>query len=194
MDERGRRPNRDRGRLPEQLLLPLLLASSAAEPASLSTAIQTTLPRPRNDRDSPQRRYIRAVLARYLWLPETPSVTSRHDRSVAKTLFERGVSLLVVEAALLLAAARRALRDSGLPPLPHVRALHYYLPVVAELLDEEQPPEHGYLIGLLGQLRPLAEGKAARLHRQDRVQDSAHCAHQAQPTRAIRRSRAENPR
>jgi hypothetical protein len=154
------------GRLRDQPLLPLPAVSSADGLASLSTAIQTALPAPRDERDSRQRRYVRAVLGRYLWLPDTPQQSSRHDRRCAQTLHERGVPLLVVEAALLLAATRRALREPWLQPLPRVRSLHYYLPVVAELLDNPRPPELDYLCCLLRRLRPLAELKQARLRHQ----------------------------
>lgn len=156
------------GRLRDQPLLPLPAASSAGEPASLSTAIQTVLPSPQHDRDSPERRYVRAVLARYLWLPDTPSQSSRHDRRLARSLYDRGVPLLVVEAALLLAATRRALREPWLAPLPRVRSAHYYLPVVAEVLDNPREPDLDYLTCLLRRLRPLAELKQARLSHEAR--------------------------
>jgi hypothetical protein len=180
--------------LQEQARLVLPAASSAEERASLSIAIQTTLPPPHHHRDTPERRYVRAVLARYLWLPETPSTTSRHDRRLAKTLYERGIPLLVVEGALLLAAARRALRDPALAALPRVRALHYYLPVIEELLAEPQPPELDYLLALLRKLRPLAESKSPRRHRQERAEEKACCAPPVSPTRPPRRSRAARRR
>lgn len=106
---------------------------------------------------------MRAVLARYTWLPETPALSSRSDRRLAKLLFARGVSLLVVEAALLLASARRALREPWLAPLPAVRAAAYYLPVIEEVLATPRAPDLDYLTCLLRRLRPLAELKAARL-------------------------------
>lgn len=151
------------GRLRDQPLLPLPPAACAGAPASLSTAIQTALPPPQHERDSPERRYARAVLARYLWLPDTPSQTSRHDHRLARSLYERGVPLLVVEAALLLAATRRALREPWLKPLPRVRSAHYYLPVIAEVLANQREPDLEYLTCLLRRLRPLAELKLARL-------------------------------
>jgi len=156
------------GRLRDQPLLPLPSASCAGGPASLSTAIQTVLPPPQHERDSPERRYVRAVLARYLWLPDTPSQSSRHDRRLARSLYERGVPLLVVEAAFLLAATRRALREPWLQPLPRVRSAHYYLPIVAEVLDSPREPGLDYLTCLLRRLRPLAELKPARLRHQAR--------------------------
>jgi len=156
------------GRLRDQPLLPLPSASSVRSLDSLSTAIQTTLPAARSDRDTPERRFVRAVLARYVWLPDTPLVASRYDRRLASSLFERGVELLVVEAALLLVSARRALREPWLAPLPQVRSFAYYQPTVAELLDHPRPPDLDYLTCLLRRLRPLAELKLARLRHRER--------------------------
>jgi len=158
------------GRLRDQPLLPLPSASSAAEPASLSIRLQTALVA--EDPKGLERQYVEAVLGRYLWLPETPSVTSRHDRRLARTLFERGVPLIVVEAALLLGAARRALREPYLAPLPRIRALAYFVPVVVELLDNPRDPDREYLLCLLRRLRPLAEVKAARLRHQALYRDA----------------------
>jgi hypothetical protein len=155
------------GRLRDQPLLPLPSASSARSLDSLSTAIQTTLPAARSDRDTPERRFVRAVLARYLWLPDTPAVASRYDRRLASSLFERGVELLVVEAALLLVGARRALREPWLAPLPQVRSFAYYQPTIAEVLDNPRPPDLDYLTCLLRRLRPLAELKLARLRHRE---------------------------
>ncbi len=116
--------NRLVGKLRDQPLLPLPAASCVAGQASLSTRIQAALA-PEAEPRGLQRQYVEAVLARYLWLPDTPNRTSRHDRRLARALYERGVPLIVVEAALLLAATRRALREPWLAPLPRVRALHY---------------------------------------------------------------------
>jgi len=155
------------GRLRDQPLLPLPSASSASELGSLSTGIQTTLPAPRNEGDSPERRFVRAVLGRYLWLPDTPAVSSRYDRRLAATMFDRGIELIVVEAALLLADARRALREPWLTPLPRVRSLAYFQPALAEVLENPHPPDLEYLTCLLRRLRPLAELKLARLRHQE---------------------------
>jgi len=155
-------------RLRDQPLLPLPSASSANNPATLSIAIQTTLPVARSDRDTPERRFVRAALARYVWLPDTPAVASRYDRRLATSLFERGIELLVVEAALLLVGARRALREPWLAPLPQVRSFAYFQPTVAEVLDNPRPPDLDYLTCLLRRLRPLAELKLARLRHRER--------------------------
>jgi hypothetical protein len=118
--------DRPMGRLRDQPLLPLPSASAVAPAGSLSIAIQTDLPLTHDGHESSERRYVRGVLGRYLWLPGTPGWASRHDRRLAQVLFERGVALLCVEAALLLGAARRALREPWLAPLPRVRSLYYH--------------------------------------------------------------------
>lgn len=184
------------GRLRDQPLLPLPPAWNVEWPATLSIAIQTTLPAALDDREGPDRRYVRAVRARYLWLPDTPSVTSRHDHRFAKWLYGLGVDLFVVEAALLVAAARRALREPERPPLPSVRALAYFGPVIAEILASSRPPDLDYLVCLLRRLRPLAELKLAGLRHQADYGD----AHQNRLTHDLRNSRKsfrrtwENPR
>jgi hypothetical protein len=155
------------GRLRDQPLLPLPSASSAGELGCLSIAIQTTLPAAQSERDTPQRRFVRGVLARYVWLPDTPVRTSRYDHRLASGWFERDVGLLPVEAALLLASARRALRESWLAPLPQVRSLAYFQGALAEVLDNPRPPDLEYLTYLLRRLRPLAELKLARLRQRE---------------------------
>lgn len=155
------------GRLRDQPLLPLPFALSASELGCLSIAIQTTLPAAQSEPDTPRRRFVRGVLARYVWLPDTPVRTSRYDRGLASNWFERDVGLLVVEAALLLASARRALREGWLPPLPQVRSLAYFQGAVAEILANPRPPDFEYLTYLLRRLRPLAELKLARLRQRE---------------------------
>jgi hypothetical protein len=156
-------PSHPISRLRDQPLLPLPSASAVTGAASLSTAIQTEPSAARDEGDTLERRYVRSVLGRYLWLPGTPVLSSRHDRRLAHTLFERGVTLICVEAALLLGAARRALREPHLAPLPRVRSLSYFLPVLAEVLENPRPPDLEYLTCLLRRLRPLAELKAAQI-------------------------------
>ena len=53
----------------------------------------------------------------------------------------RGFSLDLVRSALFLATARRLARNPVEPPLPPVRSLHYFLPVLEEI--KLQPP--GYV-------------------------------------------------
>jgi hypothetical protein len=108
---------------------------------------------------TPSRLYVETVIRDYLWLPGTPRRASRQDRRLAASLYEQAVPLPIVHAALLLAAARRTLRSSHLMPLPAIRTLHYFLPVVEEVLHS--PPDPGYVEYLAGKLKPFAREKAA---------------------------------
>lgn len=110
------------------------------------------------------RAYVQAVLKEYVWLPGTPHKASRQDRRLASSLLEQAVPLAVVRAALLLAAARRTLRSAHLCPLPPIRTLHYFLPVIEEVLAT--PPDPGYVDYLAGKLHPFAQRKAEALSSQ----------------------------
>jgi hypothetical protein len=83
--------------------------------------------------------YVQVLTGFYLRLPETPRRLSRFDRRLALDLFHRQVPLAVVEAALLLASARRACHPPGAPPLGTIRSLHYFLPVIEEILKNPLP-------------------------------------------------------
>lgn len=95
--------------------------------------------------------YVDKILGWYVALPDTPLRASRSDRKLAIELCQRQISLSVVEDAFLLATARRRLRDPQLPPLPPVRSLHYFLPVVEEVLASPLP--NGYVDYLRSKLR-----------------------------------------
>jgi len=102
-----------------------------------------------------ERIYLDAVLGTYTSLPGTPARSSQRDRRLARDLCRRGVPLRAVRTALLLAAARRTLRAG--PPLPPVRTLHYFLPVLKEVLT--LPPEPDYVEYLAAKLQPLVAEK-----------------------------------
>lgn len=87
--------------------------------------------------------YVAAVLMHYTDLPDTPLRPSPMDHSLARNFQQQAVPLLLVESALLLATLRRLTRSSDLPPLPKIRSLAYFLPVIAEL--QQQPLPDGYL-------------------------------------------------
>ena len=59
----------------------------------------------------------------------------RPDRVLAAQLYQRGVSVSVIENAFVLAAARRLMRPADAPPLGTIRSLAYFLPVIEEVLD-----------------------------------------------------------
>ena len=67
--------------------------------------------------------YVRRVLDAYRSTPGTAGTVRRADRLLAVHLWERAVPLLVIENALILAAARRLLRPADAAPLNIVRSL-----------------------------------------------------------------------
>ena len=79
--------------------------------------------------------YIRQVLEAYRKTPGTMGTVRRADRMLAAQLYQRGVSANVIENAFVLAAARRIIRSAEAPPLPTVRSLAYFVPVIEEVLQ-----------------------------------------------------------
>jgi hypothetical protein len=78
--------------------------------------------------------YIRRVLEAYRKTPGTMGTVRRPDRLVAVQLYQRGVSVSVIENAFVLAATRRMMRPADAPPLGTIRSLAYFLPVIEEVL------------------------------------------------------------
>lgn len=97
--------------------------------------------------------YVAAVLTLYVDLPDTPMRASVPDQRQARLWFDRGVPLEVIETALLLACLRRTVRNADVPPLPRVRSLAYFQPVIEEL--QEHPVAGGYLQYLRLKLRGI---------------------------------------
>jgi hypothetical protein len=85
--------------------------------------------------------YRQTLLDLYLRLPDTPSRVSRHDVRLVRQLWERDIPLRMTETALLLASVRRAARRPDAIPLGPIRSLHYFLPVIEEILHT--PLHHG---------------------------------------------------
>jgi hypothetical protein len=99
--------------------------------------------------------YVSAVLTIYVDLPDTPLRASVPDQRQARIWFDRGIPLEVVETALLLACLRRRTRPTDVPPLPRVRSLAYFQPIIDELLDHPAPG--GYLPYLRLKLRHVSD-------------------------------------
>jgi len=99
--------------------------------------------------------YVANVLALYLDLPDTPLRTTAQDQRQARSWFDRGVQISVLETAFLLASLRRSARPPDVPPLPRIRSLAYFQPVVEELV--ENPAPSGYLHYLRVKLRILTD-------------------------------------
>lgn len=87
-----------------------------------------------------RRRYITQVIDLYCSLPDTSGRARAADRRLAAELCDRGIALVLVQDALWLASARRRSRAPDAPPLAPVRSLHYFLPLVDELLEKPLPP------------------------------------------------------
>lgn len=87
--------------------------------------------------------YLKRLLDRYCGLPHTAARRpSLNDRRLAGRLFDREVSLDIIETAFLLALARRSHRDPKPPPLPLIRSLAYFLPLIDEVLLLTPDPDY----------------------------------------------------
>ena len=99
--------------------------------------------------------YVRRVLEAYRKTPGTMGTVRRPDRTLAAQLFHRGISLTVVENALVLAAIRRLIRRTDAPPLGTVRSLAYFLPVIEEVSELRVSPNYfQYLRQKLDRISP----------------------------------------
>lgn len=87
--------------------------------------------------------YVERILRLYRQAPETPARPSRLDRRLAEEFYERQVKVEQVEAAILLATARRLLRSPEAPKLGPIRSLHYFAPVIEEV--RSNPLSESYL-------------------------------------------------
>lgn len=101
--------------------------------------------------------YVSRVLRLYLGLAETPGRSSRLDRRLAEELYEKQIELEEVEAAMILASARRLLRSADAPKLGPIRSLHYFLPVIDEV--RSVPVSADYIEYLRGKLAAFEEGR-----------------------------------
>ena len=86
--------------------------------------------------------YIRRVLEAYRKTPGTTGTVHRPDRLLAAQLQQRGVPLVAIENALVLAAARRLIRPTGAAALGTIRSLAYFLPVIEEVLTLRIHPHY----------------------------------------------------
>lgn len=111
-------------------------------------------------RDSDVEPYVRIILSLYQKLPETPTRPNSRDCLCAYQLHQRGVPLALIETAFLLGSLRRILRSPNAPPLPPIRSLAYFQPVIEELLHTPIPDT--YLEYLRFKMQPFAEKKVSR--------------------------------
>ena len=102
-----------------------------------------------------QQQYVRQVLDCYRRTPGTVGYARPADRRMAIELYKRRIPLSVVKAALILATARRILRPPESPALATVRSIHYFLPVIDEIL--ETPLSLDYVRYLRGKIAKQLE-------------------------------------
>ena len=89
-----------------------------------------------------QEEYIHQILEAYRKTPGTAGTVRRPDRVLAAQLYQRGVSVSVIENAFVLAATRRQMRSTDAPPLGTIRSLAYFLPVIEEVLGLRVSPDY----------------------------------------------------
>jgi hypothetical protein len=106
------------------------------------------------DNNRGQEEYVRQVLEAYRQTPGTMGTLRQPDRLLAAQLYERGVSVSVIQNALILAAVRRLIRPANTPPLGTIRSLASFLPVIEEVLDLKVSP--GYFQYLRHKLARIA--------------------------------------
>jgi hypothetical protein len=94
------------------------------------------------DDASGQEEHIRRVLEAYRKTPGTMGTIRRPDRVLAVQLYQRGVSVNVIENAFVLAATRRLVRPAGAAALGTIRSLAYFLPVIEEVLGMRVSPDY----------------------------------------------------
>jgi len=94
------------------------------------------------DQGLSQQEYVHQVLEAYRKTPGTTGTVRRADRTLAAQLYQRGLSVKVIENALVLAATRRLIRPAAAPPLGTIRSLAYFLPVIEEVLLLRASPDY----------------------------------------------------
>ena len=94
------------------------------------------------DDGASQEEFIRRVLEAYRKTPGTMGTVRRPDRVVALQLYQRGISVSVIENAFILAATRRLMRPADAPPLSTIRSLAYFLPVIEEVIGLRVNPDY----------------------------------------------------
>jgi len=100
--------------------------------------------------------YVAEILRLYCLLPDTPDRPRPLDRRLAAAFEQRRVPLDLLGAAFILGTARRTFSASA--PLPAIRSLHYFLPVLEEV--QQQPLDPGYLEHLRRRLSATSSSAA----------------------------------
>ena len=94
------------------------------------------------NQDQRRRFYIEKVLDLYRATPGTSGVTRPADRRFAENLFDRQIPIDTVYAAIVIAFLRRSNRRPGEPGLRPIGCLHYFRPVIDELVAQPLDPDY----------------------------------------------------
>jgi hypothetical protein len=89
-----------------------------------------------------QEEYMRQLLEAYRKTPGTTGTVRRPDRVLATQLYQRGVSMSVIENAFVLGATRRLMRPADAQPLATIRSLAYFLPLIEEVQGLRVSPDY----------------------------------------------------
>ena len=84
---------------------------------------------------------------------------------LAAQLYQRGVSVSVIENAFVLAATRRLMRPADAPPLGTIRSLAYFLPVIEEVLAMRVSPDYFHYFATSSNGSPRSVALRARARR-----------------------------
>ena len=87
-----------------------------------------------NTSPSDPKDYIQQVLELYSHTPGTVGRISCADHRLAAEFHLRGIPLATIEAAFVLAASRRSFRAPDAFPLAPIRSMHYFIPVIEEVM------------------------------------------------------------
>lgn len=85
---------------------------------------------------------VAAVVTLYLQMPHTPIRVSVSEQWLARHCYQDGVSLEIIETALLLGSLRRLIRPTDAPRLSPIRSLAYFRPVIEELQQNPMPENY----------------------------------------------------
>lgn len=96
-------------------------------------------------------RYVSEIIRLYRATPTVLGRVRAADHMLARRLYDERVPIYAVRNALILGAARRVLHNGFSTPMPPVRSLHYFVPLVREVMD--RPPGYREMEQLVDQLR-----------------------------------------
>jgi hypothetical protein len=103
---------------------------------------------PRSKPMTDRQNYIRTLLDIYAHTPGVAVSARGSDQILAGCLFDRHIPIDVVESALLLGSARRMVSSLNGAVLSPVRSLHYFAPIVEEVLRQPLPPNYVHYLRL----------------------------------------------